>query len=230
MAKIEMSVREIHPYYDGTICHLKLEWKNPSDSFKFMTGQFVTLFLTGVDKGAYFAISSAPEDEGSLEFLIKKSAGIGEKLVGMKPGESLWVEGPQGKGFPIDQYKGKHLLLIGVGTGIAPLRSVFRSIVRRRSDFRYVHLYYGALTPAHLCYRDEIRDLRKKDIQVFLTVTTPDSEWAGRTGFVQSHFSDAIPDPEKCVALLVGMKEMIDQSREELIRVGLKPEQILLNY
>ena len=225
-----MRVKEIIPFYDGTICHLGLEWNNPSEAFNFITGQFVTLFLPGEEKGAFFAIASAPEENGFLEFLVKKSAGIGEKLVGLKRGETLFLEGPMGKGFPIDQYKGKHLLLIGVGTGISPLRSVFRSITRRRSDFRYVHLYYGALTPSHFCYREEIRELRKKDIQVFLTVTTPDSEWAGRSGFVQSHFAEAIPDPDKCIALLVGMKEMVDQSRGELIRIGLKPEQILLNY
>jgi sulfhydrogenase subunit gamma (sulfur reductase) len=225
-----MRVKEMIPFYDGTICHLRLEWNNPSEAFDFITGQFVTLFMPDEEKGAFFAISSSPEENESLEFLVKKSAGIGEKLVGLKTGETLFLEGPLGKGFPIDRYKGRHLLLIGVGTGVAPLRSVYRSITHRRSDFRYVHLYYGALTPSHFCYREEIRELRKKDIQVFLTVTTPDSEWAGRTGFVQSHFAEAIPDPEKCIALLVGMKEMVDQSRAELIRIGLKPEQILLNY
>lgn len=225
-----MKIKETIPFYDGTICHLKLEWCNPSEVFNFVSGQFVTLLLPGEEKGAYFAISSEPEEKASLDFLVKKSAGIGEKLVGMKAGETLFLEGPLGKGFPIDRYKGRHLLLVGVGTGIAPLRSVYRSIIRRRSDFRYVHLYYGVLTPSHFCYREEIRELRKNDIQSYLTVTTPDPDWAGRTGFVQSHFADAIPDPERCVALLVGMKEMVDQSRAELIRIGLKPDQILINF
>jgi len=230
LAKIQMKIKENIPFCDGLVCHLKLEWNNPSESFNFVTGQFVTLFLPGEEKGAYFAISSAPEENGYLEFLIKKTPGLGEKLAALKAEETLFLEGPLGKGFPIDRYKGRHLLLIGVGTGIAPLRSVFRSIIRRRSDFRYVHLYYGVLTPSHFCYREEIRDLRKSDIQAFLTVTTPDSEWAGRTGFVQGHFVDAIPDPAKCVALLVGMKEMVDQCRSELIRIGLNPDQILINY
>ncbi|MBI1821281.1 MAG: hypothetical protein HY036_00365 [Nitrospirae bacterium] len=230
MEKIPMRVKEIIPFYDGTLCHIRLEWVNASDRFNFNTGQFVMLSLTHEEKGAYFAIASAPEENESLDFLIKKTSGIGEKLLNRKVGDIVRLEGPLGKGFPIDQYKGKHLLLIGVGTGIAPLRSVYRSVILRRSDFRYVHLYYGVLTPAHFCHREEIRELRKKDIQVFLTVTTPDADWAGRTGFVQNHFAEAAPDPENSVALLAGMKEMIDQSREELLRIGFKPDQILINY
>ena len=225
-----MKIVGLNRFYDGSICNVSLAYKNPSQKFQFMTGQFVSLSLSPDEKGTYFAIASEPEEDERLDFLIKGASGMGEKLVGMKEGDSILLEGPLGKGFPIDRYKGKHLLMIGVGTGISPLRSVYRSVVRRRGDFRYVHLYYGVLTPAHFCYREEIRELRKKDIQVFLTVTTPDSQWAGRTGFVQTHFAEAIPDPGECIALLVGMKEMVEQCREELLRIGLKPDQILLNY
>ncbi len=225
-----MKVKEIIPFHDGTIRHIRLEWTEPSDQFYFITGQVVTLSMSEGEKGSYFAISSAPEEKDYLDVLVKKAPGAGDKLIHAQLGDVVLAEGPLGKGFPIDQFKGKHLILVGVGTGIAPLRSVFRSIIRRRSDFRYVHLYYGVLTPGHFCHREEIRDLRKKDIQVYLTVTTPDAEWAGRTGFVQSHFAEAIPDPQNSIALLVGMKEMIEETRAELTRIGLKPEQILLNY
>ncbi|MHB8483759.1 MAG: FAD-binding oxidoreductase [Nitrospiria bacterium] len=230
MPKFPMKIKEKFPFYDGTLCHIRMDWVDAADQFDFITGQFVTLSLSNEEKGTYFAISSAPEEREILDFLIKKTPGTGEKLIHAKIGDIVWVEGPLGKGFPIDQYKGKHLLLVGVGTGIAPLRSVYRSVILRRSDFRYVHLYYGVLTPAHFCHREEIRQLRKRDIQVYLTVTTPDSEWAGRTGFVQTHFAEAVPEPENSIVLLVGMKEMIDQSRVELLRVGFKPGQILLNY
>ena len=230
MAKMIMKVAEIQPFYDGSIRHFRLVWTHPEDPFHFITGQFVTLSLPNDDKGAYFAISSAPEEKEWLEFLIKNSAGIAEKIFNLKVGDLVAVEGPLGKGFPIDHFKGKHLLMIGVGTGIAPLRSVFRSVLQRRSDFRYVHLYYGVLTPDHFCYREEIRELRKKDIQTVLTVTTGNPDWAGRTGFVQTHLVEAVPDPESSIVLLVGMKEMIEKCREELIRIGFKPEQILLNY
>jgi NAD(P)H-flavin reductase len=213
-----------------TFCYLQLEWIHRPDRFAFTTGQFATLRFSDQEKGAYYAFASAPEENDTVDFLIKKGTAAGDRLRQLRPGDRVLVEGPLGKGFPIDEHKGRHLLLIGVGTGIAPLRSVYRSIIRRRSDFRYVHLYYGALTPAYLCYRDELRELRKSDIQVFLTVTTPDETWAGRTGFVQSHFADAIPDPNRCTALLVGMKEMIDECRAELIRIGLSPDAVLLNY
>jgi len=230
VARINMKITGMTPFLEGSVCHIRLGWVNPQDAFSFTTGQFATLSLPGEEKGAYFAIASSPEEKEYVEFLVKKTAGISEQLVQLKPGNPVTVEGPLGKGFPLDQFKGKHLLLIGVGTGIAPLRSVFRSIVRRRSDFRYVHLYYGALTPAHFFYRDEIRELRKKDIQVILTATTGDGDWAGRTGFVQAHLEEAIPDPAKSIAFLVGMKEMVEQTRGELIRLGLKPDQILLNF
>jgi len=227
-----MRLAEITPQTVEEIRSFRLE-PLPSGNnkdFNFISGQFVQV-IPAPGETSYFAIASAPEDHGSLEFLIKRGKGASEILFDLKVGNEVEVIGPQGKGFPIDEHKGKNLLLVGVGTGIAPLRSTLRSAIRRRNNFGDITFVYGVLTPQHFCYANELTQWGQDHVQVHLTVTYPEgTSWTGHTGFVQDILKKIRPKPENTVALLVGMKEMVQENTQLLLEMGFPNEDILLNY
>ena len=199
-------------------------------AWSFIPGQVAVLGLEGVGE-SYFAIASAPEDKGDMQFLVKKGGGISEALFGVKKGDKVQAKGPLGKGYPIDQYRGRDFLLACVGSAIAPMRSVIRSVCSRRADFGKVVLLYGVRYPRDFSFTKEMGDWQKSGIQVVLTVSRPEGEeWQGKTGYVALHFKEAMQGLSKPVALICGMKAMMEQSREELLGLGVEATEILSNY
>lgn len=212
--------------------------------WSFMPGQIAVLGIKGIGE-SYFAIASAPEDKSGLEFLIRiyepslrpsevsvpKGGGVAEALFRIKKGDVVKGKGPIGKGFPIDLYRGRDLMLACVGSAIAPMRSVIQSIRYRRADFRKVVLVAGAFYPQDFPFLDEIEDWRQSDIDVILTVThTNKIGWNGKTGLVQSHFKEILNGLSKPIVLICGMKAMMEQGKDELIHLGIATNEILTNY
>jgi NAD(P)H-flavin reductase len=55
--------------------------------------------------------------------------------------------------FALDEQKGKDLVFVAMGTGVAPLRSALRHVLRRKNEFGRLVVLYGARTPDDFCYR-----------------------------------------------------------------------------
>jgi NAD(P)H-flavin reductase len=197
--------------------------------WSFIPGQVAVLGLEGEGE-SYFAIASAPEDKGGMEFLVKKGGGLSEKLFEVKQGDKIQAKGPVGKGFPIDQYKGRDLLLACVGSAISPMRSVLRSICARRADFGKVAIIFGARYPQDFSFVSETDNWKKCDVNVVLTASRPEAAWNGKTGYVDSHYEETLKGMSNPVALICGMKAMMEQSREKLIGLGIGESEILTNY
>ena len=198
--------------------------------WSFTTGQVAVVGVEGVGE-SYFAIASAPEDKGLLQFLVKNGKGAAGAIFGMKVGDAVQVKGPVGKGFPIDDYKGRDVLIEAVGTAIAPMRGVIRSIMKRRDDFGKVTAVFGVRVPQDFPFQNEMDDWKQARIETLLTVSRPEGTgWKGSAGYVQGHCEDVMEELDKPVALICGMKDMMSQSRDELCRLGVDECDVLTNY
>lgn len=197
--------------------------------FDFIPGQFLHIRIPSGD-ASYFAIASAP-GHAHYEVLVKRAQGASRELFELPVGASVQVVGPQGKGFPLAGYEGFDVLLIGVGTGIAPLRSLVGWALARRREFGRLTLLYGVLTPPHCCYRNDFATWLTSGVDARVTVTsTGGCSWSGPVGFVQDLLPTLRVDPHRTVACLVGMKEMVQANTERLRELGLPAERILLNF
>ena len=197
---------------------------------KFKPGQVALLEVDEAGR-AYFAIASAPEDE-ELEFLVKLSEEPASRAVyEMRPGGRVRLVELTGHGFDLEALKGRDLVFVAMGTGVAPLRSALRSVLRRADDFGQVVILYGVRTPEDFCYRDEIEAWRAAGVELRQVVSRPDGyEWAGSIGYVQSLLDNVLPTLSDPVALVCGSREMIEQTRDRLHEMGFEPERILTNY
>jgi sulfhydrogenase subunit gamma (sulfur reductase) len=208
----------------------KLFTLSPESDWEFIPGQVAVLGVEGVGE-SYFAIASAPEDKGILEFLVKDGKGVAGAIYKLREGDTLQVKGPMGKGFPVDDYKGRDLIIQAVGSAIAPMRGVIRSITHRIADFGKVKAIFGVRVPPDLPFRGELESWKDAGIDVVLTVSRPEgTDWSGESGYVQAHCEDALEELDSPVALICGMKDMMDQSRAELCRLGVDECEVLTNY
>ena len=196
---------------------------------EFVPGQ-VAMLRVADQAPAYFAFAGAPEDP-DLEVLVKQKTGASQLIYELRAGDTVELAGIAGHGFRMDQQKHRDLIFVAMGTGVAPLRSALRHALKRKRDFGQLVVLYGARTPDDFCYRDETDAWEDAGVELRQVISRPDGhDWSGPTGYVQSLLDHVLPDLKSPVALICGSKEMIDQTRERLGKMGFKPEEILTNY
>ena len=196
---------------------------------EFVPGQ-VAMLRVADQAPAYFAFAGAPEDP-DLEVLVKQKTGASQVIYDLQAGDTVELAGIAGHGFPMDRQKHRDLIFVAMGTGVAPLRSALRHAMKHKREFGQLVVLYGARTPDDFCYRDETDAWEDAGVELRQVISRPDGhDWSGPTGYVQSLLDHVLPDLKSPVALICGSKEMIDQTRERLGKMGFKPEEILTNY
>ena len=113
-------------------------------AFEHKPGQCAMLSVPGVGEGM-FSITSSPTQEEYMEFSIKKCGCLTSWLHAIEPGQMITIRGPYGNGFPVDtELKGKNLLFIAGGIGLAPLHSVINYCRHYRDQYGDIDIIYGS--------------------------------------------------------------------------------------
>ncbi|EKX37757.1 hypothetical protein GUITHDRAFT_116064 [Guillardia theta CCMP2712] len=172
---------------------------------------------SSMEKPGFFAIASPPKaDSNVLEFLIKKRL----------DGRSDFRAGTRYAG--VDNVK--QVLMFATGSGISPLKAAIES---QELSSKNVKLYYGARSAGKnsMAYMDKFADWEKMGVEVIPTLSKPGDKWDGRTGYVQEVCkADGVKDPQSTVALLCGVKGMVDEVKTVLKDAGVPESNILLNF
>jgi sulfhydrogenase subunit gamma (sulfur reductase) len=198
---------------------------------EFTAGQVAVLDMGG-RQGSYIAFASAPEDL-EFEFLIKRgrAANVTGGLFDPHIAKHVVLREIVGPGFPVENHRGCDLVFVGMGTGLAPLRSALRHVFHSRDDYGRLVVLYGARTVEDFCFEDEMMtEWKSHGVELRQVISQPNGEWSGPTGYVQSLLDNLVPTLARPVALVCGSQEMIEQTRERLAVLGFAPELILTNY
>lgn len=196
--------------------------------FDFKPGQCAMLSLPPVGE-ALFSITSSPTNREFLEFSIKETGTVTRALHGAVEGQEIGLRGPYGNGFPLELLKGKDLLFIGGGIGLAPLRSLINYCLSKRGDYGQINIVYGARTPEDLIRREEIFKLwpAQEGTRVHLTVDVEWEGWRGHVGFVPQYVEEIGFSPANRVAITCGPPIMIKFVLQGLDKMGFTPEQVI---
>ena len=209
-----------------TIMTVKLK---PKEEITFETGQFIELTIPGVGE-APFTPSSRPSMKDMMEVTVMKVGKVTEKIHQLKKGDAIGLRGPFGKGYPLDEFKGKEILVVGGGCGFAPLRSLMYTLFDRSSDFKKLFFRGGCKTPKELLYKDETKEWAKReDLDLKLTVDVDDSRCKGNVGLVTTILDDMDMDCKNGIAIVCGPPIMMKFSTLKLIDLGFKDENIYLS-
>lgn len=194
--------------------------------FTPMPGQLAMLSLLDVGE-AMFSITSQGPDH--LELAIKRVGMLTDALHEAEPGQSVGIRGPYGNGFPLEMMRGKDLLFIGGGIGLAPVRSLINYCIEHRQDYGHLWIIYGARSPADLCFKDDLFNNWPKveNCRVDVTVDRGDDTWQGHEGFVPAFVEELKPKPEGKVAITCGPPIMIKFVLQSMEKLGFKDEQIV---
>ncbi|UZP68129.1 FAD/NAD(P)-binding protein [Desulfovibrio mangrovi] len=196
-------------------------------AFNFEPGQVGQLSVLGVGEST-FVINSPPTRKDYLQFSVMKVGELTSRLHRLKAGDQIGVRAPLGNAFPYESMKGKNIVFIGGGIGMAPLRTLLLFMLDNRADYGDITLLYGARSPRDMAYGYEVEEwLQRKDMRTVLTVDNGTPEWKHKVGLIPNILREINPSPENTVAVTCGPPIMIKFTVQALQELGFDDEQVV---
>jgi len=204
--------------------HLK-----PVSPISFDTGQFVELTVPGIGE-APFTPSSDPFIKDRMEITIMNVGRVTSLLHNMKAGDVVGVRGPYGKGYPLDEFEGKEVVIVGGGVGLAPLRSLLLALFNSLDKYKKVSLCYGARSPKDVVYKKLLPEWEKnKNFELTTTVDVGGDGWKGHVGLVTTILKNFKVDKKEAKAIVCGPPIMMKFATFKLIDEGFLPKNLYLS-
>ena len=111
---------------------IKIDNPESQKAFSFLPGQFVELTVFGLGE-APFSIPSSPNNKDYFQLCIRDIGNVSGALHRMKPGDKIGIRGPFGNGyFPFEKMKGKDVMIVAGGLGLAPVLPLIHTILEDR--------------------------------------------------------------------------------------------------
>ena len=163
----------------------------------------------------------------------QKSGGAGSSfLCSLEPGESVEAFGPFAS-FAERAYQPGAKVLIGGGSGIAPLRALIYEALIQNSVSHQMIFIYGARNEEDLCYSDEFEHLAKRfeNFTYLPTLSSPSPAWQGHSGYVQQltrqHLNFDVFNSANFY--LCGPAPMLAEVKSLLLSQHIEPQQIYID-
>ncbi len=204
----------------------------PVEPVAFQAGQFVELTVPGIGE-APFTPSSSPSISDRMDITIMRVGRVTDALHGMAVGDTVGVRGPYGRAYPIREFRGREILIVGGGCGVGPLRALLFALFEDLEHYARVIVRIGARTPHDLVFRDAASNRWNKGpkVDVLVSVDQTEAGWTGPVGVVTTILDKAHLDchPEQGVAIMCGPPLLMKFVCRALSQRGYRPEDIYLS-
>jgi sulfite reductase subunit B len=194
-------------------------------------GQFVMVSVPGVGESPISVMSSPSRTGETFDLCIRNAGDVTNVIHTLQPGDEIGIRGPFGRGFPVEAFHGKDMLIAPGGLGLAPARSLIDEILDNRADFGRLIVLYGTRNPSEILFAETLKAWEQRDdIEFLMTVDRPDDTWTGNVGVITTLFPHIQINPYKTIAVTVGPPVMYRFVVMELLGKGLSPEQIWMSF
>ncbi|WP_369029730.1 FAD/NAD(P)-binding protein [Streptomyces adonidis] len=188
----------------------------------FAPGQFAMVHCFG--RGEIPVSVSSVQAVGGLAHTIRAVGAVSDGLCAAGVGDVVGIRGPYGTGWELERARGRDVLIVAGGIGLAPLRPLILDALADPDAYGRVNVLIGARTPGDLISRDEMAGWATACTAV--TVDQPDRDWRGDVGVVTQLLGRAHFDPDGAWAFVCGPEPMIRATARELAHRGLPRDRI----
>jgi NAD(P)H-flavin reductase len=192
-------------------------------------GQFSMLGYPGTGE-APVSFSSLSDEYGRVGHTIRAVGMVTNFLDRLEAGDSLLMRGPFGRGWPMEKARGKDILLIAGGVGLAPLRPVISEVIGKRDSFGKVSILIGARDETNLIFTAEYAQW-SKSASVMLTVDelAGAGPWNHDVGLVTGLLNKAAIEAGRTICFVVGPEIMMRFVCRALLLKGLPPSALFVS-
>jgi anaerobic sulfite reductase subunit B len=192
-------------------------------------GQFMQISLPRIGEAP---ISVSGFGDGYADFTIRRVGRVTDGLFALHKGDSLFVRGCYGNGWPVEQLSGRHVVVVAGGTGVASAKSLIDMLHDHPGYARDVYLVLGFKDARSILFARELDQWR--DTPGFHAVYALDAEdrMGWRKGLV-TEFLDEIPFAafgNACECMVVGPPVMMKVAALALLKNGVAEQRIWLSF
>jgi NAD(P)H-flavin reductase len=217
---------------------LRLQFADAGEAGRFagwQPGQFGQFTVFGAGESV-FALANKPwHANGSgelptIECTFRAIGKVTNALRAMSEGQTIGFRGPYGNHFPLDDWRGKGLVFIGGGIGMAALRSAMLEALDRKAEFGDIVILNGARSVADMVYKEEMPAWQEVEgVRVVRTVDPggEDEGWDGEVGLLPKVFEQLALDPADRIVIACGPPVMLHFLFLSLGKLGYQPEQVV---
>lgn len=197
-------------------------------AYAFEAGQFNMLYLWGL--GAVpISVSSDPAGSGPLAHTVAEAGSVTAGFPLLEMGDEVGLSGPFGRPWPVEEARGRTLVFVGGGVGLAPLRAAIEVALRERLAFERVVVLAGARAPEAMLYRRDLeRWAARGDVEVALSADRVDGPWPHHVGLVTTLLDEFDLGGPHATAFVCGPEPMMRAVAAGLVDRGLAPEAVFL--
>jgi NAD(P)H-flavin reductase len=204
----------------------------PKEPIPFKAGQFVELSVPGFGE-APFTPSSDPLIKERFDITIMRAGTLTERIHALTPGAQVGIRGPLGQEYPLDKYRGKEVLVVGGGVGLAPLRALLFALFADVKAYKKIIVRFGSRSPKDIVYHDAVSKAwgRGAEIDLMVSVDKGDDTWKGNVGVVTTILEKGklTVDVNNSVAVVCGPPIMMKFATLKLLDIGYAPGNIYLS-
>lgn len=189
-------------------------------------GQF---FEVSIPKYGEAPISVSGIGKGYVELTIRRVGKVTNEIFERYEHERLFIRGPYGNGFDLDDYRGRELIVVAGGTGLSPVRGVVDYFASNPNACDGLTLVAGFKTEKDILFRSDIARWREH-ANVILTIDSGEAREDIRVGLVTEHLAKlAFRDVSRAAAIAVGPPAMMRFTCLELRKLGFPEENIWIS-
>jgi sulfite reductase subunit B len=207
--------------------HFTLKMKDGA-AMSFEPGQILEVSLFGYGE-IPIGFASSPTRKDSFDIVIRSVGRVSKAINNLEKGQSLFVRGPLGSGFNLNNFRGHDILIIAGGIGLCPTRSLIQYIMDRKSEFNKFTLFYGAKDPSQQLFLSDLASWRKSnDVDYYETVDNADASWTGNVGVITTLFKKTKISPDTRV-VICGPPVMFKFVIAELDKIGIPGSNVFVD-
>lgn len=199
--------------------------------YNFRPGQFNMVSLLGYGE-APISVSSEPYVTSTFDHTIRFVGSLTNTIAKYRPGDEVGIRGPYGSSWPVETAKGRNVVVVAGGIGLAPLRPFIKQMFHDRNNYGRIQILYGARGTGEMLFTDEFDEWRKQpDTELHLTVdrVSEEEKWAHHVGVVTVLYDVAGLNPTDTIAVICGPEIMMRFCALGLVKKGFYPSQIYLS-
>lgn len=189
-------------------------------------GQF---FEVSLPKFGEAPISVSGIGEDFVDLTIRRVGKVTNEIFKNYVGDKLFLRGPYGNGFDIENYKNKEVVVVAGGTGLSPVRGIVEYFSNNSKDCESMTLITGFKSPEDVLFKEDMK-IWKKTMNLILTVDTAPEGYEGNVGLVTKYIPELeIKNMDNVQVVVVGPPMMMKFTVLEFLKLGIKEENIWIS-
>jgi NAD(P)H-flavin reductase len=227
VARIETIRPEIESVMTYTLRFIDAE---VARAYRFLPGQFNMLYIPGCGESAISHSGPSSNDGSNMIHTIRFVGRVTEAISKLRVGDQIGVRGPFGTAWPMQACRGRDVVIMSGGLGLAPLRPAIYEFIQHRNDYGRIVLLHGARSPDLILYADELEAWVRQGIEVDVTVDRAESDWVGKVGVVPLLLDRLTGiQPDRTEVITCGPEVMMHYSALSALKRGIPERSIWLS-